>query len=85
VTRTNALESLVIFGWVRGLLDRDIEAALAEVLGSAAALLKVTVLLSCQRIRAEFDARKRRDRAPEVGDRAYRRHFTPDIISRPRR
>jgi hypothetical protein len=30
VTRTNALESLVISGWVRGLSDRDIEAALAE-------------------------------------------------------
>src|SRR4029453_4057917 len=29
VTRTNALESLVISGWVRGLSDRDIEAALA--------------------------------------------------------
>jgi putative transposase len=27
VTRTNALESLVISGWVRGLSDRDIEAA----------------------------------------------------------
>ena len=33
VTRTNALESLVISGWVRGLSDRDIEASLAEVLG----------------------------------------------------
>ena len=30
VTRTNALESLVISGWVRGLSDRDIEATLAE-------------------------------------------------------
>ncbi len=30
VTRTNALESLVISGWVRGLSDRDIEAALAR-------------------------------------------------------
>jgi putative transposase len=35
VTRTNALEALVIAGWVRGLSDRDIEAALAEVLGRA--------------------------------------------------
>jgi hypothetical protein len=33
VTRTNALEPLVISGWVRGLSDRDIEATLAEVLG----------------------------------------------------
>ena len=34
VTRTNALEALVISGWVRGLSDRDIEAALGEVLGA---------------------------------------------------
>ncbi|MBV8237068.1 MAG: hypothetical protein JO075_15340 [Acidimicrobiia bacterium] len=34
MTRTNALEALVISGWVRGLSDRDIEAALGEVLGS---------------------------------------------------
>ncbi len=33
VTRTNALEALVISGWVRGLSTRDIEAALAETLG----------------------------------------------------
>ncbi|MDP9388757.1 MAG: hypothetical protein M3Q48_12795 [Actinomycetota bacterium] len=38
VTRTNALASLVISGWVRALSDRDIEAALAEVLGPEAAL-----------------------------------------------
>jgi putative transposase len=43
VTRTNALESLVISGWVRGLSDRDIEAALAEVLGPEAALSRSTV------------------------------------------
>ena len=42
VTRTNALESLVISGWVRGLSDRDIEATLAEVLGPEAALSKST-------------------------------------------
>src|SRR6266498_5076158 len=51
VTRTNALESLVISGWVRGLSDRDIEAALAEVLGAEAALSKSTVSRICQRIR----------------------------------
>lgn len=33
VTRTNALESLVIAGWVRAMSDRDVEAALAETLG----------------------------------------------------
>jgi transposase-like protein len=61
VTRTNALESLVISGWVRGLSDRDIEAALAEVLGPEAALSKSTVSRICQQVRAEFDAWKRRD------------------------
>jgi putative transposase len=54
VTRTNALESLVISGWVRGLSDRDIEAALAEVLGAEAALSKSTVSRICQRLREEF-------------------------------
>src|SRR4029450_6562858 len=43
VTRTNALESLVISGWVRGLSDRDIEATLAEVLGPWAAPSQSTV------------------------------------------
>jgi putative transposase len=33
VTRTNAIESLVIAGYVRGLSTRDIEAALTEALG----------------------------------------------------
>src|SRR5581483_8928190 len=56
VTRTNALESLVISGWVRGLSDRDIEAALAEALGPEAALSRSTVSRICQRIRTEFEA-----------------------------
>jgi putative transposase len=61
VTRINALESLVISGWVRGLSDRDIEAALAEVLGAEAALSKSTVSRICQRLRTEIDAWKTRD------------------------
>src|SRR5215203_1377664 len=61
VTRTNALESLVISGWVRGLSDRDIQAALGEGLGPEAALSKSTVSRICQRIRDEFDAWKIRD------------------------
>ena len=61
VTRTNALESLVISGWVRGLSDRDIEAALAEVLGPEAALSKSTVSRICQRIRDEFEQWRHRD------------------------
>jgi putative transposase len=61
VTRTNALESLVISGWVRGLSDRDIEAALAEVLGPEAALSKSTVSRICQRICDEFAVWRMRD------------------------
>jgi putative transposase len=36
VTRTNAIESLIMAGWVRGLSTRDIEAALEEALGAGA-------------------------------------------------
>jgi putative transposase len=61
VTRTNALESLVIAGWVRGLSDRDVEATLAEALGPEAALSKSTVSRICQRIREEFTAWRTRD------------------------
>jgi putative transposase len=61
VTRTNALESLVISGWVRGLSDRDIEAALAEVLGAEAALSRSTVSRICQRIKDEFERWRTRD------------------------
>jgi putative transposase len=56
VTRTNALESLVISGWVRGLSDRDIEATLAEVLGAEAALSRSTVSRICQQLKGEFTA-----------------------------
>jgi hypothetical protein len=61
VARTNALESLVISGWVRGLSDRDIEAALAEVLGAEAALSRSTVSRICQRINDEFERWRTRD------------------------
>jgi putative transposase len=40
VSRTNALEALVISGFVRGLSVRDVEAALGEALGPEAALSK---------------------------------------------
>jgi transposase-like protein len=40
VSRSNALEALVISGFVRGLSVRDVEAALAEALGPEAALSK---------------------------------------------
>src|SRR5215212_217387 len=61
VTRTNALESLVISGWVRGLSDRDIQATLAEVLGPGAALSRSTVSRICAAIGAEFAAWRTRD------------------------
>jgi putative transposase len=61
VTRTNALETLVISCWVRGLSDRDVEAMLAETFGEQAAVSRTTVSRICQRLRAEFDTWKRRD------------------------
>ena len=61
VTRTNALETLVISCWVRGLSDRDVEATLVEVFGEDAKISRTTVSRICQRLRAEFDAWKRRD------------------------
>ncbi|HZD22656.1 MAG TPA: IS256 family transposase [Acidimicrobiia bacterium] len=61
VTRTNALEALVISGWVAGLSDRDIEAALAEVLGPEAALSRSTVSRICSQIKSEFTEWKTRD------------------------
>jgi putative transposase len=61
VSRTNALESLVLSGFVRGLSVRDVEAALAEALGPEAALSKSTVSRICEAIKTEFDAWKHRD------------------------
>jgi putative transposase len=61
VTRTNALETLVISCWVRGLSDRDVEAMLAETFGEQAAISRTTVSRICQRLRTEFDTWKRRD------------------------
>lgn len=61
VSRTNALETLVIAGFVRGLSVRDIEATLADAVGSEAALSKSTVSRICQQIGVEFDAWRERD------------------------
>jgi putative transposase len=61
VSRSNALESLVLSGFVGGLSVRDVEAALAEALGPEAALSKSTVNRICQVIKEEFDAWQRRD------------------------
>lgn len=56
VTMTNALESLVIAGYVRGLSTRDVEATLADALGEDATLSRSTVSRICQVIKDEFDA-----------------------------
>ncbi len=61
VCRTNALESLVIASFVRGLSVRDVEATLAEALGSEAALSKSTVSRICEAIKDEFEAWRTRD------------------------
>jgi Transposase, Mutator family len=63
VTRTNALEALVIAGYVRGLSTRDVEAALAEALGPEAALSKSTVSRICEAIKDEFDTWRTRSLA----------------------
>jgi putative transposase len=71
VTKTNALETLVISCWVRGLSDRDIEAMLAEVFGDEAKVSKATASRVCQRLRGEFDAWKRRDLSKTRVDYLY--------------
>ena len=56
VTRTNALESLVIASFVRGLSVRDVEATLADALGDQAAISKSTVSAVCGQIKDEYQA-----------------------------
>jgi len=70
VTKTNALESLVIASFVRGLPVRDVEAALAEALGDQAAISKSTVSLVCGHARPAGLSRAPGDRraAKRVGD-----------------
>jgi putative transposase len=60
VTKTNALESLVIASFIRGLSVRDVEATLAEALGDQAAISKSTVSAVCQQIKDEYQAWARR-------------------------
>jgi transposase-like protein len=56
VTKTNALESLVIASFIRGLSVRDVEATLADALGDQAAISKSTVSSVCQAIKDEYQA-----------------------------
>ena len=86
VTKSNALESLVIAGFVRGLSVRDVENTLADALGAEAALSKSTVSRVCQAIgdgvRALVDPAPGRPRAglPVPG-----RVDVQDASRRPRR
>lgn len=61
ITRTNAVESLVIAGYIRGLSTRDVEATLADALGEQAALSRSTVSRICGAIKDEFDAWRSRE------------------------
>jgi putative transposase len=58
--RPNALESLVIAGFVRGLSVRDVEASLSDALGPPATLSKSTVSPVCQTIKEEVAAWRQR-------------------------
>ena len=60
VTKTDALETLVIASFVRSLSVRDVEAALAEALGDQAAISKSTVSAICGQIKDEDGACARR-------------------------
>ncbi|WP_204078997.1 transposase [Mycobacterium riyadhense] len=60
VTKSNALQSLVIAAFVRGLSVRDVEATLADALGDQAAISKSTVSQVCQAIKSEYDTWARR-------------------------
>lgn len=71
VTRTAALESLVIAGFVRGLSTRDVEATLAEALGDQAALSKSTVSEICQVLVTQFKTWSQRDLSDYVLDYLY--------------
>jgi transposase-like protein len=71
VTRTNALEALVIAGFVRGLSTRDVEATLAEALGAQAALSRSTVSRICQQLAEEFTAWSTRSLAEVELDYLY--------------
>ena len=54
VTKTNALEALVIAGFVRGLSTRDVEGALTEALGESATVSRSTVSRICTEIKTQF-------------------------------
>lgn len=60
VTKTHALEALVIASFARGLSVPDVEATLADALGDQAAISKSTLAEVRQAIKAEYGAWARR-------------------------
>jgi len=60
VSKTHALESLVIAGFVRGLSTRDVEATLAEALGEDATVSRSTVSRICTEIKTAMQAWQQR-------------------------
>jgi transposase-like protein len=60
VTKTSALETLVIASFVRGLPVRDVEAALAGAPGDQAAISKSAVPVVCGQVKDEYEAWARR-------------------------
>ena len=54
VTKTNALEAVVVAGFVRGLSTRDVEGALTEALGESATVSRSTVSRICTEIKTQF-------------------------------
>lgn len=60
MTRTRALEWLVIASFVRGLSTRDVKASLEEALGEQAALFKSTVSRICQVLVGQFEVWQQR-------------------------
>jgi len=56
VSKTNALETLVIASFVRGLSTRDVEAALAEALGESATVSRSSVSRVCADLKIQYDA-----------------------------
>lgn len=60
-TRTNTLESLVIADFVCGPSVRDVEALLADALGSDSTVSKSTVNRICEVVKDEFDTWRSRE------------------------
>ena len=60
MTRTNALETLVIASFVRGLSVRDVEATLADALGEQGSVSRSTVSRICEQIKVQFEDWSRR-------------------------